>query len=220
MPATLTKTDDPTVGAGNGGRGFGDLPGYGGGDDRNLPPLPERLPPPEGYRIGIWLVLASVTMLFAALASAYIVNRAQTMPIVMPKILWLSTVIILFSSLTIEIARRALKRRIENRFRLWIGVTTALGFGFLVAQLLAWQHLNASGFYVNRNLHSGYSYLFTGLHGVHLIGGLIALVFVTFRNQSKWTALRRRVAVDVTALYWHFLDGLWIVLFVMLFFWR
>lgn len=218
MPATLTPTrhDEPAFGAG--GRGFDDLPDYGGGDNR--PPEPERQPPPEGYRIGVWLVLASVTMLFAALTSAYVVNRAHRMPIVMPQVLWLSTAVILASSATFELARQMLKRRVENKFRLWIGVTMALGVGFLVLQLAAWGELKAAGFYINKNLHSGYSYLFTGLHGVHLIGGLAALAFLTLRNQAKWTAVRRRVAVDMAALYWHFLAGLWIVLFVMLFFWK
>ena len=220
MPATLTTTkhDEPRIGGG--GRGHYDLPGYGGDGGNSHPPEPERTPPPEGYRIGVWLVLVSVTMLFAALTSAYVFNQAQRQPIVMPKVLWLSTAIILASSATIEIARRALKRRIENKFRLWIGVTALLGFGFLIAQLAAWRQLSAAGFYVNRNFHSGYSYLFTGLHGVHLLGGLVALAFVTLRNLSNWTVLRRRVAIDVTALYWHFIDGLWIFLFVMLFFWR
>ena len=220
MPATLTTTkhDEPSMGGG--GIGIHDLPGYGGGDGDNRQPEPERTPPPEGYRIGVWLILISVTMLFAALTSAYVFNQAHRQPILMPNILWLSTGVILASSATIEIARRALKRRIESRFRLWIGVTTALGFCFLAAQLLAWRQLSASGFYVNRNFHSGYSYLFTGLHGVHLLGGLVALVFVTLRNPGRWTVLRRRVAVDVTALYWHFIDGLWVFLFLMLFFWR
>ncbi|MDQ3013431.1 MAG: cytochrome c oxidase subunit 3 [Acidobacteriota bacterium] len=224
MPATLTTTkhDEPRIGGG--GRRHHGLPGSGGGDGGNnnnrQPPEPERTPPPEGYRIGVWLVLVSVTMLFAALTSAYVFNQAQRQPIVMPKVLWLSTAIIIASSATIEIARRALKRRIENKFRLWIGVTAVLGFGFLVAQLIAWRQLSDAGFYVNRNFHSGYSYLFTGLHGVHLLGGLMALAVATLRNLSKWTVLRRRVAVDVTALYWHFIDGLWIFLFVMLFFWR
>ncbi len=220
MPATITKTDEPILGSGDGGGRIDDLPGYGGNDGDNRKPEPERQPPPEGYKIGMWLVLTSVTMLFAALSSAYIFNSAQQMPIVMPKVLWLSTAIILASSATIEVARRTLKRRIEGKFRLWIAATTALGFGFLVVQLIAWRHLSESGFYVNRNLHSGYSYLFTGLHGVHLIGGLAGLAFITLRNPAKWTLLRRRVAVDVTALYWHFLSGLWIILFVMLFFWK
>ena len=189
-----------------------------GGDDR--PPEPERLPPPEGFRIALWLTLISVTMLFLALTSAYVFNRAQTQPITMPKALWASTAIILVSSLTLELARRSLRRRQEDHFRRWIGVTLALGLGFLVAQLLGWRELTAAGFYVNRNFRSGYTYMFTALHGLHLLGGLIALAFVTLRAQHKWTALRRRVAVDVTALYWHFVDGLWIFLLVLLFFWR
>ena len=73
------------------------------------------------------------------------------MPIVMPQILWLSTAAILASSMTFEIARRSLKRRIENKFKFWIGATTALGAGFLVLQLLAWSELKASGFYINKN---------------------------------------------------------------------
>jgi len=219
MPATLTTNKHDEPGVSDGGRGFNNLPGYGGDGGNNRPPEPERTPPPEGYRIGMWLVLISVTMLFAALTSAYVFNQAHSQPIVMPRVLWLSTAIILASSVTIEIARRALKRRIEGQFRLWIAVTTLLGFGFLAAQLVAWRQLSASGFYINRNFHSGYSYLFTGLHGIHLLGGLVALIFVTLRNLSKWSVLRRRVAVDVTALYWHFIDGLWMLLFVMLFFW-
>lgn len=220
MPATITRTNDPILGSGEGGKGFDELPGYGGNGEGDHRPEPERTPPPEGYKIGVTLVLISVTMLFAALTSAYVFNSAQRMPIVTPKVLWLSTAIILASSVTIEIARRALKQRIEGKFRLWIAVTTTLGFCFLIAQLVAWRELSESGFYINKNLHSGYSYLFTGLHGVHLIGGLVALAFVTLRNQSRWTVVRRRVAVDVTALYWHFLDGLWLLLFVLLFFWK
>ena len=219
MPATLTKTKHDEPAFGDGGRGVDDLPGYGGGNN-NPPPDPERQPPPEGYRIGVLLVLASVTMLFAALVSAYVVNHAHSMPIQMPAVLWLSTIVILASSVTMEISRRALRRRVENQFRLWIGITTALGLVFLFLQLIAWSELKAAGFYVNKNLHSGYSYLFTGLHGVHLIGGLAALAFVTWRNQAKWTTVRRRVAVDATALYWHFLDGLWVFLFLILFFWK
>jgi cytochrome c oxidase subunit 3 len=194
------------------------------------PVIVERTPPPEGYRIAIWLALVSITMLFLALTSAYIFNRANTHPIVMPRILWLSTALIIASSLTIELARRSLRLRQEGGFKIWLAVTMALGSGFLVAQLTAWQHLIESGFYINRNFyngnayirnfHSSYAYIFTGLHGVHLLGGLAALAYLVTRAQEKWTAVRRRVSVDVTALYWHFLDGLWIYLLALLFFWK
>jgi cytochrome c oxidase subunit 3 len=194
------------------------------------PTLDERTPPPEGYRIAIWLALVSITMLFLALTSAYIFNRANTHPIVMPRVLWLSTALIIGSSLTIELARRSLRLRREGGFKLWLAVTMALGLGFLGAQITAWQYLVESGFYINRNFyngqayvrnfHSSYAYIFTGLHGVHLLGGLFALAFLIARSQEKWTAVRRRVSVDATALYWHFLDGLWIYLLALLFFWK
>jgi cytochrome c oxidase subunit III len=195
---------------GDGGDG-----GRGGGGWSN-----ELTPPPEGYSLAIRLAIISITVLFLALSSAYIFNRAMRQPIATPPILWVSTGFILASSVTVEMARRALRRRLENRFRLWISTTMLLGLCFLAAQIVLWKHLVASGFYINKNLHSGYAYIFTGLHGAHLIGGLIALAYVMFRERSAWTVVRRRVSVDATTLYWHFLDGLWIYLLVLIFYWR
>ena len=219
MPTTFptSKTDEPLVGYG--GNNIDDLwgDGDGGGDQR---PGPEQTPPPEGYRIAIWLTMISVTVLFLALTSAYVFNRAKNHPIVMPQVLWLSTALIITSSMTMESARRALRRRSEDAFKLWICVTMALGLSFLAAQLLAWNQLVASGFYINTNFHSGYAYIFTALHGIHLIAGLIALAYITLRAKEKWTAVRRRVSVDIAAHYWHLLDILWVYLLVLLFFWK
>jgi len=218
MSEILTKDQPDQPLTGEGGNGLDGHGGDGeGGDDGQS--RPERYPPPEGYRIAIRLALVSITMLFLALTSAYIFIQAKNLPIIMPRALWVSTTLIITSSMTLEIARRNLRRK-EGRFRFWIMATIVLGVGFLVAQLVAWRQLVAEGFYINRNFHSGLAYLFTGLHGVHLIGGLIALGYVTLRASEKWTVVRRRVSVDVTALYWHFLDGLWIYLLVLLFFWK
>ncbi len=200
----------------------GRFPPRDGGDDGNGGGGgPERTPPPEGYKIGIWLALASVTMMFLALTSAYAVNRAHVLPLEFPSIFILSTILILGSSLTLELTRRALRRRNEADFMLWLVVTACLGVAFLVAQLAAWRQLVASGFFVNTNRHSGYAYIFTGLHAVHLLGGLLGLAYVVYRSRrGTWTAIRRRASVDATATYWHFLDGLWIYLLAILFFWR
>ncbi len=223
MATTLTpkKTDTPLTGGGGrvddfGGDGFGGGDGRGGGRGWS----DEQTPPPEGYRLAIRLTIISITMLFLALSSAYIFNRARLQPIATPPVLWVSTGLILISSITMEMARRALRRRLENKFRLWTTATMLLGLAFLGAQITLWMHLTASGFYVNRNQHSGYAYIFTGLHGAHLIGGLVALAYVTLRDRRRWTAVRRRFSVDATALYWHFLDGLWIYLLALIFFWR
>lgn len=181
---------------------------------------PERNPPPEGYQIGMRLTLASITMLFLALSSAYIVNRARLQPLATPRALYFSTAILVTSSVTIELARRAVKHRLNSKFKIWICLTMILGLIFLGSQLFAWQELATRGFYLSRNTHSGYAYIFTAMHGVHLIGGLFALIYVAFRSPLKWTTVRRRVVVDSVALYWHFLDGLWIYLLAIIFLWR
>lgn len=218
MPGSLTEQiNDRTTGG-------GDAPpsglGGGGGGNGRRDFEQERNPPPEGYRIGIWLAVASMSILFISLNVLYFYNQAGRKPIVMPGVLWVSTGLILFSSLTIEMARRALRRRREELFRRLMLATLLLGLAFLVAQLLAWQSLQDAGFYVNRNFRSGYAYIFTALHGLHLIGGLWGLIYVLTRRTADWTLLRRRVSVDVTVFYWHFLDGLWLYLWLLIFVWK
>ena len=201
--------------------GIDSLPPSDNGDDGGGERRPERTPPPEGYRIGIWLALASVTMMFLALTSAYVVNRAHIPPLEFPSLFFASTALILMSSLTFELTRRSLRKRNETSFTRWLMVTAGLGVGFLVAQLLAWKQLIDAGFFVNTNRHSGFAYIFTGLHAVHLLGGIIGLSYVVSRSRwGTWTAIRRRASIDATAIYWHFLDGLWIYLLLILFVWR
>lgn len=180
----------------------------------------ERTPPPEGYIIAIWLAVVSITILFLALTSAYIFNRAASQTIILPKVLWVSTGILILSSLSMEWARSSLRRRVDSAFKLRIFITFILGVGFLLTQLIAMKGLFDAGFFINKNFRSAYTYIFTGLHGVHLIAGLIAILYLLLRPHPHWTNVRRRVAVDVTALYWHFLDVLWLCLFVLLFVWK
>jgi len=127
---------------------------------------------------------------------------------------------VIASSACIEIARRSLRGRREHRFELWWKVTMGLGISFLVAQMCAWFQLVRNGFYVNTNRHSGFAYIFTVLHAVHLLGGIAALSFVYLKSRrGLWTAVRRRSSVDATAIYWHFLTGLWIYILLILFIW-
>jgi cytochrome c oxidase subunit 3 len=179
------------------------------------------------YRIGMWVALASILMLFTALTSAYIVRAASANdwhPIAMPQILLLSTALIVISSGTIEVARRKLKTAFTGAYWRWLLVTTALGIAFLVSQLLAWRQLVRQGVYVATNPHSSFFYLLTATHGVHLLGGLLALVYLLVRtwktHEAGRTGLKRQAAADAVTLYWHFMDGLWIYLFLLLFFWR
>ncbi|MBD0325343.1 MAG: cytochrome c oxidase subunit 3 [Pyrinomonadaceae bacterium] len=195
--------------------------GPGGGDQFSAQDSPER------YRIGMWIALASILMLFTALTSAYIV-RAGTgndwRPIEMPRMLWASTALILASSLTISIARRSLKRKDHPAYKRWLLVTVVLGLGFLATQLLAWRQLVAQQVYVATNPHSAFFYLLTAVHGAHLLGGILGLDYLLLRSWRKAAdekaEIKREAAVGAVALYWHFMDGLWIYLFLLLFLWR
>ena len=179
------------------------------------------------YRIGAWTAIASIVMLFTALISSYIVRSASGddwVPIGMPKVLWLSTSLILISSVTMEVSRRSLRSLNDAGYGRWLVVTAVLGLGFLGSQLLAWRQLVRQGVYIATNPHSSFFYLFTAAHGLHLLGGLVALTFLMLRTARKRDTaegeLRRVGAADAATIYWHFMDGLWVGLFLLLFFWR
>jgi cytochrome c oxidase subunit 3 len=175
----------------------------------------------------MWVALASILMMFTALTSAYIVRAGSSndwQPLVMPRVLWLSTALIIISSVTLEAARRKLRAEFRSSHRVWLLVSAALGFAFLLSQLFAWRQLAQQGIYVSSNPHSSFFYLLTATHGVHLVGGLIALLFMSLRTRtsgaSELAVAKGQAAADAMTLYWHFLDVLWIYLFVLLFFWR
>lgn len=181
----------------------------------------------ERYRIGMWAALAAILMMFTSLTSAYIVRAASAndwRPITMPRVLLVSTALIIISSLTLEAARRKLKRDLTHSYKGWLLVSTLLGIGFLVSQLWAWRQLVRQGIYITTNPHSSFFYLLTGTHGVHLLGGLFALAFLVIRSRnllaSEPARARHQAVTGAVALYWHFMDVMWIYLFVLLFFWR
>jgi cytochrome c oxidase subunit 3 len=138
--------------------------------------------------------------------------------------LWVSTLLILVSSASLEIARRKLKSEATRSSKLWFWISAALGLGFLVSQLLAWRQLVRQGIYVATNPHSSFFYLLTATHGVHLFGGLIALLYLAIRKlpraDDNIAVAKGQAAADVTTLYWHFMDVLWIYVFFLLFFWK
>jgi len=215
-PRTRPKSEleGPCLGgAGDSGRGRG---GGHGGDSQT--PLP-----PETYRLGVWIGLCSIAMLFIALTSAYVVRQGlggDWQPVQMPRLLWWTTAILLGSSLTLELARSSLKRGEDRDSSAWLTVTLLLGVGFLLGQLLAWQQLAAQGIYLNTNPHSSFFYLLSGTHGLHVVGGLIALAYVVWGAWWHRYTRQQHTALDGATLYWHFMDGLWVYLLVVLFVWR
>jgi len=214
----------PPNGNGRNGRGPGGGGPHGSDDSDNASEA-------EKYRIGIWVVLAGIAMMFTALTSAYIVRSVSIdgsrdwQPIAMPRMLPVSTALIVLSSVTFGFARRMLKQGRKQQYRNWLLATGVLGVGFLVSQLFAWRELVAQGIYLASNPHSSFFYLLIAAHAVHLIFGLLALAVLIFKSGkpgdigTKEYGKQTRGAHAVS-IYWHFMDGLWIYLFLLLFVWR
>jgi cytochrome c oxidase subunit III len=219
---TSTKTVRKT-GKGSGSK----FPGPNGNGKRNGHEFIDPDSRANRYRIGMWVALASIAMMFTALSSAYIVRSASSndwYPLVMPRVLLASTAIIVMSSGTLEVARRKLKASIVSGYSRWLLITALLGLAFLVSQLIAWRQLRAQGVYLSSNPHSSFFYLLTAAHAVHLFGGLLALLYLLLRVRTLLVNggidVRKKAAADAVSIYWHFMDVLWIYLFLLLFFWR
>jgi len=172
-------------------------------------------------QFGMWIFLATATMLFAAFSSAYIVRQSGTdwQYLTLPSVLWLNTLLLVVSSVSIEIAR------IDARNGKWRGasasvVTTALlGIAFVIGQLAAWRDLVAQGVYVPTNPYSSFFYILTGLHVLHLTAGLMFLLYVAwriFRHKGSEDSALLSTLLNLSATFWHFFGALWLYLFVLL----
>jgi cytochrome c oxidase subunit III len=228
MPATIAPPEVNTKpkGSHNSSGGGFDAGGWRGDDSNRWGDFGGSEPqtPIDAYRLAMWLALASIVMLFAGLSSAYVFRMGASpdwRSISIPAFLLPNSCLLLASSLTLELFRRGLKNGLDSKTRLWVALTSSLGAGFLVGQVWIWKALSAQGIYLSSNPHSSFFYLMTGTHGVHLAGGVIALLVLgwkTWRHVHVTWGLK--TFSDLTAIYWHFMDGLWIYLFLLLFLWR
>jgi cytochrome c oxidase subunit 3 len=177
-------------------------------------------PPPSST--GIWVVLFAITMMFAAFTSALIVRKGSSLDwrtFSLPSILYFNTLLLLASSVTLEVSRRRVaafmggsKSHPESPAR-WLYITLFLGLLFVAGQYVAWSQLSAQGLYLATNPSSSFFYVLTATHALHVLGGLGGLIYV-IRKLSK-SALRRNTLV-ATARYWHFMDVLWLYLILLL----
>jgi len=186
----------------------------------------------------MWLALASITMLFIGLTSAYVVREGldpnwRAIPLL--PILLVNTAVLIASSLTLEKGRRVFWRKeagFVDALRGWLAVTLLLGLTFLCGQIAAWRLLSAQGIYLGTNPHGSFVYLLTGLHGLHVAGGILALGYFVIAlwlgrsfairaspDLAAGTLSEPRIErwIEVTAIYWHFMGGLWLYLLVLLF---
>jgi cytochrome c oxidase subunit III len=179
--------------------------------------------PRRAYVTGMFIALSAIAMFFVAMVSAAVVRRGAPsgdwQPLRAGTALWqilsLNTFVLLASSFALAHSRSRARSGDGTGFRRWWMATSVLGLLFLAGQLLAWRQLVHAGLYLATNPSSSFFYLITAAHGVHLAGGIIALLVVAFRPARK---MAQNTAVDVASMYWHAMDAIWIFLFLFLMF--
>jgi cytochrome c oxidase subunit III len=236
--ASYTSTvsiDDPRTATG----GNGVLPPGWGDDGDDFDFFDTRL---RRARLGLVVGLTGIAMIFISFTSAYVVRQGlptldprtnallhDWFPVPLPRLLLINTGVLLISSITMELARRQMARKalaqlaaipgvsVEAKEEIsWLALTVVLGLSFLAGQWMVWRELAASGFYLASSPSSSFVYLLTGMHGVHLFGGLVALLTAGVASVLRRPADSQSIVVDVTGWYWHFMALLWVYILCLL----
>jgi cytochrome c oxidase subunit III len=194
-------------------------------------------------RLGLVVGLTGILMIFISFSSAYVVRQGlptldprtnvllhDWFPVPLPKLLLINTFVLLISTVTMELARRQAARNAAFAQRAavpgvsveadeevsWLALTAVLGLSFLIGQWIVWRELAANGFYVSSSPSSSFVYLLTGTHGVHLFGGVVALLTAGVASVLRRPADSQFIVVDVTGWYWHFMALLWVYILCLL----
>lgn len=171
-------------------------------------------------KIALWLFLATATVVFLMLLSAYTIRVGgpdwRSLPL--PGILWLNTALLMISSGVWEWARRASRRGDFLMMRFLLVTAGAVAVLFLLGQIIAWQRMSLAGYFLATNAASSFFYLLTALHGLHVLGGLVAWGWTTMLIWRKSATSMIHLRVELCAIYWHFLMLIWLVVFGFLWF--
>jgi cytochrome c oxidase subunit III len=188
--------------------GDSDWGGNGGGPFTGGLPLPKA-------KLGLWVFMGVVTVLFSIIVSAYNARMGfpDWQPLPEPRLLWLNTGALIVSSAAMQWARIAAPRGRLDDVRVALLVGGVFAWAFLAGQLWAWQQLGAAGYLVATNPANSFFYLITALHGLHLLGGLGAWAKTTVK---VWRGFDVGLSVQLCAVYWHFLLVVWLVLFSLM----
>jgi cytochrome c oxidase subunit III len=168
------------------------------------------------HKFTLWVGIGSIIMMFAGFTSAYIVKRDQPgwVGFSMPAIFWYSTAIMLLSSLTMQVSLRSFKDREMGKYRNMVAVTTFLGILFIVLQVIGYNRLNHTGIKIEGSGAGVFFIIIFGLHALHVLGGVITLMVLFLRAFSGRIRSYNPVPVEIAAVYWHFVDFLWVYLFI------
>ena len=170
------------------------------------------------HKFTLWVGIGSMVMMFAGLTSAYIVKRDQPnwTSFELPGLFWFSTAVIILSSVTMFLAVRAFKDKERRKYRRLITVTFFLGVLFLVLQFMGFYQLWMTGSTLQKTVSYSFLYVIVGLHALHLLGGIIALLVLFLRAYNRKIKTYDPVPIEILATFWHFVDFLWIYLLIFL----
>lgn len=168
------------------------------------------------HKFALWLGIGSIVMMFAGLTSAHIVRHAQGnwVNYQLPAVFWVSTITIVLSSVTMAMGIKAFKNRLMPRFKMLITLTLVLGILFGVFQWMGFKTLYAENIRVDGNPSESFLFIIAGLHLLHILGGLVALLIVFLRAFRTKVKVYNATGLEIVGTYWHFVDALWIYLFV------
>ena len=245
MPAVKSPAPPRTSAPDSGGRGTDHKLPTGGGGEGEWGDAPSGRGPRERLyraRVGLAIMLSTSLGLFATIVVGYLWRRQQVTfdpvlhgyvsvwkPLAVPPLLWWNTLLLVLSSLTLELARQAYFREdfvMDEWFGLsrptlrkalpWEILSFLLASGFVAGQLYAWAELRAQGIYLGSGPSSQFYYFLTGLHGLHLLGGMIVLIWAMGTAVIGSNLESRRVTLDITAWYWHAITVVWFAIFAAL----
>ncbi len=169
----------------------------------------------------MWLFIISSFMMFAALTSGFIVytegNAERGIKVLLPKAFIYSTIIIIISSITMHLAYLSAKKLDFAKQKLYTALTILLGIAFFFSQYYAWSVLTDAGaYFVNYNASQSFIYVFTGAHLLHIFAGIVMLIYSLVGKMRNIPQVRNLFRLEVTSIFWHFIDILWIYLYVFL----
>lgn len=166
----------------------------------------------------VWLFIVTIVMLFAALTSAYIVKQSEGnwLYFDLPRIFWITTAIIMLSSISMQFAYWASGRDDFGKLKAFLIITILLGATFLVGQYYSWKQLVAMDVYFVGNPSGSFLYVLTGLHAIHILSGLVFLLIVTVSAFRLKIHSKNKIKIEMCTTFWHFLGGLWLYLFLFL----
>ena len=193
------------------------LSGDGDQQPRELGPNTGRLP---DEKVGLWIFLAVVSSVFLILGNAYVLRREFDDWRALPELglLWFNTGMLVLSSIVLQWTRLAARQRRRETVKLGLVISGLFACAFLIGQLSAWRQFADMGYFASTNPANGFFYLITGIHGVHLLGGLVALGRATGRSWGGATPEQVHLSVSLCSVYWHFLLLVWLIFFGLMFY--